>query len=32
MKKTLIQIAATSLMAMTLLSCGKEDIKLPEVG
>ena len=32
MKKTLIQIAAISLMAMTLLSCGKEDIKLPEVG
>ena len=32
MKKTLIQIAATSLMAMTLLACGKEDIKLPEVG
>ena len=32
MKKTLIQIAAISLMAMTLLACGKEDIKLPEVG
>ena len=32
MKKTLIQITATSLMAMTLLACGKEDIKLPEVG
>lgn len=31
MKKTLIQIAAISLMAMTLLACGKEDIKLPEV-
>ena len=32
MKKTLIQIAAISLMAMTLLACRKEDIKLPEVG
>ena len=32
MKKTLIQIAAISLMAMPLLACGKEDIKLPEVG
>ena len=32
MKKTFIQIAAISLMAMTLLACGKEDIKLPEVG
>ena len=32
MKKTLIQIAAISLMTMTLLACGKEDIKLPEVG
>ena len=32
MKKTFIQFAATALMAMTLLACGKEDIKLPEVG
>ena len=32
MKKTFIQFALTALMAMTLLACGKEDIKLPEVG
>ena len=32
MKKTFIQFAATALMAMTLLACGKEDITLPEVG
>ena len=31
MKKTFIQFAATALMAMTLLACGKEDIKLPGV-
>ena len=31
MKKTFIQFAATALMAMTLLACGKEDITLPGV-